>query len=126
MTEHVTDADLLYAAERFLGEPPAIRDRSALLSALGRPTATVFGQDAYPTLADKAAALTHSLCVNHPLVDGNKRLAWVAARLLFALNGARLKPPSDRAAADLILDIAKGERDRESIAAVFGDWSAPS
>lgn len=54
---------------------------------LARPAATVFGTDAYPTAHGKAAGLLHSLCSNHALVDGNKRLAWVAAAVFLWING---------------------------------------
>jgi death-on-curing protein len=58
-----------------------------LESALARPRASVFGQDAYPDLHLKAAALLHSPARNHALVDGNKRLAWTACRTFLAING---------------------------------------
>jgi death-on-curing protein len=55
-----------------------IADVGLLQSALARPQATVFGEDAYPSLAGKAAALMESLARNRCLVDGNKRIAWAA------------------------------------------------
>ncbi len=55
-----------------------------LAAAAARRRITVFGEDAYPTVEDKAAALLHSLVSNHALVDGNKRLAWSAARIFCA------------------------------------------
>lgn len=63
-----------------------IRDEGLLASALARPTTTVFGRDAYPDLATKAAALLHSACANHALVDGNKRLATVLALIFLEIN----------------------------------------
>lgn len=63
----------------------ALRDRGLLASAAARPQTTVFGEDAYPSFAEKAAALMHSLARNHPLVDGNRRLAWAATRVFCLL-----------------------------------------
>lgn len=59
---------------RLLGDPPPIRDIGLLGSAVARPQTTVFGQDAYPDLWSKAAALLQSIVNNHALIDGNKRL----------------------------------------------------
>jgi len=73
--------ELLHVAERVLGEV-AVRDVGLLEAASGRPQATAFGQDAYPDLVTKAAALMHSLARNQALVDGNKRLA-LAGSLAF-------------------------------------------
>jgi death-on-curing protein len=70
----LTGEDLLVIAGRILGRPPEVRDRGLLESAAGCPTATVFGEDAYPGPYEKAAALLHSCIRNHPLVDGNKQL----------------------------------------------------
>ena len=70
--------DLMVAAEYAVGGQPLIRDAGALAAAVDRPKTTVFGEDAYPTLPLKAAALLHSIVRNHPLVDGNKRLGWLA------------------------------------------------
>ena len=66
-------------ADAAVGAEVMVHDVGLLESALGRPRATVFGDDAYPDLHTKAAALLHSLARNHALVDGNKRLAWAAA-----------------------------------------------
>lgn len=66
-----------------------LRDAGLLKSALDRPATTIFGNDAYPDLATKAGALLHSVCANHALVDGNKRLAAILALVFLDLNGAR-------------------------------------
>ena len=71
---------------------------------------TVFGDEAYPTLAEKAAALLHSIARNHPLVDGNKRLAWAATRVFCLLNGTDLRLPVDDAER-LVVGVAAGEVD---------------
>jgi death-on-curing protein len=76
----------------------------------------VLGQDAYPDLFTEAAALLHSLARNHPLVDGNKRLAWLATYLFCAKNGVELGPDDDPAY-DLVIAVASGSTDKiEAIA----------
>jgi hypothetical protein len=69
----LTLPELLHVAVRALGSEPAVRDYGLLGSALARPQATAFGQDAYPDLDARAAALLHSLARNHAFTDGNKR-----------------------------------------------------
>ncbi|UYM07443.1 type II toxin-antitoxin system death-on-curing family toxin [Solicola gregarius] len=99
--------DLLASAEAFLGRRPEVRDYGLLESALARPMASVFGEDAYPTFHGKAAALLSSLVGNHGLVDGNKRLGLVAVRLFYAMNGYTFEATDDEKF-DLIMDIAAG------------------
>lgn len=93
----------------------AVRDAGLLAAAAGRPQVTVFGDDAYPTFSDKAAALLHSLVRNHALVDGNKRLAWAATRGFHLLNGHDLAYSTDEAEA-LMLAAAAGDLDIPEIA----------
>ncbi|HEX6074624.1 MAG TPA: Fic family protein [Micromonosporaceae bacterium] len=73
--------------------PSAVRSSNLTLSTPSTCRApvkrAVFGQDAYPELASKAAALLHSLCRNRALIDGNKRLAWAAAVVFIGLNDDR-------------------------------------
>ena len=78
MTEFLDVEDLVVIAGVATGAPVLVRDYGLLASAAARPRATVFGEDAYPGLFEKAAALGHSLAGNYALVDGNKRLAWLA------------------------------------------------
>jgi death on curing protein len=78
--DYLSIEDLLEIAAGIIDEV-AVRDPGLLAAAAGRPQLTVFGDDAYPTFEDKAAALLHSLVRNHALVDGNKRLAWAATRV---------------------------------------------
>lgn len=90
-------------------EQPGIRDVGAIQAALGRPQASAFGEDAYPTIWDKAAAMMHSLASNHGWVDGNKRCAWVATMTFLEVNGHPLDPDFDVDAAEaLVLAIADG------------------
>ena len=88
MIDYLTLDDVLAAAEAHLGDPAEVGDYGLLESAVARPQATVFGEDAYPTIHEKAAALLQSLAANHPLLDGNERTAFVATALFYGLNGA--------------------------------------
>lgn len=102
--------------------PDSVRDPGLLAAAVARPQATVFGEDAYPTLADRAAALGHSLATSHPLVDGNKRAGLVAIRLFYGLNGVPLVASQDEKVA-LILAIDDGSlREVSKIAGVLRGW----
>ena len=100
---------------RRLGVGP-VRDLGLLDSAMARPRSSAFGMDAYPTIAIKAAALLHSLASNHPLVDGNKRLAWLATVVFLDLNGLEPKV-SDDEAFDVVWQVASGESDLSVISA---------
>jgi death-on-curing protein len=94
-----------------------------LESALARPQTTVFGADAYPDLATKAAALLHSLARNHALVDGNKRLAWLATYVFLDINGCRVTATDDEVV-ELVLAIAAGKLDDVvPIAARLRGWT---
>ncbi|WP_346619225.1 type II toxin-antitoxin system death-on-curing family toxin [Blastococcus montanus] len=106
---HLDLDDLLHVARRTLGEVE-VRDIGLLESAAARPRATAFGEDAYPSFHDKAAALLHSLARNHPLVDGNKRLALAATLAFYGVNGMRLTLSNDEAY-DLVMAVAAGHLD---------------
>ena len=106
--------DLLEIAAGIIDEV-AVRDAGLLAAAAGRPQVTVFGDDAYPTFEDKAAALLHSLVRTHALVDGNKRLAWAATRVFYLLNGRNLAYTVDEVEA-LMLTAASGGLDVPEIA----------
>ncbi|GAA3997726.1 type II toxin-antitoxin system death-on-curing family toxin [Allokutzneria multivorans] len=115
--------DLLAAAHAALGHAPDVRDWGLLEAALARPKAVVFGEDAYPTLHEKAASLLHSLARNHALIDGNKRLAWVCTRLFYVLNQRDLRAPSVDDGERLVVDAATGARDLPQIAQVLDEWT---
>ncbi len=107
---------LLHVAERTLGMAPVVRDHGLLESALGRPQATVFGEDAYIGIHEKAAALLHSLARDHALVDGNKRLALAATIAFYGINDFRLTLSSDEAYR-LVMSVATGELEEVSVIA---------
>ena len=114
VVDHLTVEDLLEIAAGVV-DGVQVRDLGLLASAAARPRTTVFGADAYPTFSDKVAALMHSLARNHPLVDGNKRLAWAAGRVMCLLNGFDLLLDVDEAEA-LVVAIAAGEVEVPDIA----------
>ncbi|MCC9308541.1 type II toxin-antitoxin system death-on-curing family toxin [Kitasatospora sp. RB6PN24] len=87
-----------------------VRDAGLLESAAHRPLAEMFGEEAYPDLFDKAAALLQSLAINHPLFDGNKRTAWLSCVTFLAINGVELVPDIDAAEA-LVIAVTTGEAD---------------
>lgn len=95
-----------------------VRDEGLLFSALARPSASMFGVDAYPTFEHKAAALISSLAQNHALFDGNKRLSLFLSFIFVRLNGFELAFTNDEAF-DLVLATAQGEIDLDEIAAAF-------
>jgi death on curing protein len=107
---YLTLPELLYVAERAMGQQPAVRDVGLLEAAAARPQATAFGAEAYPDVDTKAAALLHSLARSHPLIDGNKRLALAATIAFYGVNGRRLTFTNDEAY-DLIIDVATGALD---------------
>ena len=113
--DYLSIEDLLEIASGVLDDV-ALRDPGLLAAAAARPRITVFGDDAYPTFEDKAAAMLHSLVRNHALVDGNKRLAWSAARVFCLLNGRDLTYTVDEAE-QMMLDAAAGGLDVPQIAA---------
>ena len=122
---YLTLPELLHVAARALGGEPDVRDYGLLESALARPRASVFGQDAYPDLHLKAAALLHSLARNHALIDGNKRLALAAAIAFYGVNGRRLTLTNDEAY-ELIMNVAGGKLDSvDDIAAVLATATKP-
>jgi Prophage maintenance system killer protein len=76
----------------------------------------VFGQDAYPSIELKAAALFSSLAQNHPLFDGNRRLSLYLTFAFLRINGLRVAFTNDEAF-DLVLAVAQRRLDLEQIAA---------
>jgi death-on-curing protein len=92
-----------------------VRDIGLLDSAVNRPRSSVFGEDAYPSISFKAAALLHSMTKNHALVDGNKRLAWLSTVVFCDLNGFAPRLTDDEVF-QLVWDIASSELDVALIA----------
>ncbi len=109
--DFLTIDDLLEIPTGVVGEL-VVRDAGLLAAAAARPQVIAFGEDAYPTFNQKAAALMHLLVRNHALVDGNKRLAWAATRIFCILNGR-----------DLTYTV--GEAEQLMLAAASGDLDVP-
>jgi death-on-curing protein len=107
--EYLTAEDLIVLAEVILGQKPLVREPGLLAAAAARPSTVVFGDVAYPTLFGKAAALLFSVCQNHTLIDGNKRLAWAAAVAFLALNGRPIPDIDVDAAEAFMMSVAGGE-----------------
>lgn len=83
----------------------------------------VFGEDPYPTLFEKAAALLHSVASNHALIDGNKRTAWAAAMVFLDLNGHQMIEPLDEdAAEELVLEAAQSRLKVDEIAVALATF----
>jgi death-on-curing protein len=123
MTEYLDLDDLLGIAHEAVSRDVVVGDYGLLESALARPRASVFGEDAYPDLHLKAAALLHSLARNHALVDGNKRLAWTACRTFLAINGQWVSAPEDDRF-DFVISVATGAQpDLVEIADRLRSWS---
>jgi len=98
------------AIHKILKGKQRVRDMALLEAAAGRPVLTAFGQDAYPTPQEKAAALLHSIARNHPFADGNKRTATVAAIFMLEVNGLRVTWDVQEAL-DHIVSVAEGRED---------------
>ena len=94
-----------------------VRDLGLLDSALVRAQTRLYGQDAYPTLSLKAAAIVHSVINNHPMVDGNKRSAWVILNFFLVSNSRHLSA-TQQEGYEFIMSIAEKRMELEEIA----DW----
>lgn len=114
--EYLDVEDIVDLATRLLGSPPPIRDLGLLGSAAARPAASAFGEDAYPDVWLKAAALLQSLVKNHPLVDGNKRLGWLSTAVFLDLNGVNVTRASNDEVYDFVMTVAAGQQSVPEIA----------
>ncbi|MCB5181788.1 type II toxin-antitoxin system death-on-curing family toxin [Streptomyces antimicrobicus] len=111
MTRHLTLAevtDLALLACLAREQSVEVRTPGLLESAVHRPRARMFGTAAYEDLHEQAAVLLHGIATNHPLVDGNKRTAWLAAATFLAVNGVDLAGADQDAAYDLVIRVASG------------------
>jgi death-on-curing protein len=109
-----------YRALAHLGVPrPVLRDGDVgiLESCIQRATTTIYGTEAYPTIHDKVAAIADSVSRNHPLIDGNKRLAYVLQVMVYSANGYASAAAGSQA--DLFVAIARGDLGVREIAERF-------
>jgi death-on-curing protein len=126
VTLYLTLDDLLQLAQAVVGDDVKVRDAGLLGAAAARPETSAFGAAAYPTLAEKAVALLHSIARNHALIDGNKRLALAAATVFCGVNGHYPYPAlSNDEAYAMTMDAATGELDVPDIAAVLRRAGVP-
>lgn len=116
MTVFLDLADVLALASRLLGDPPPIRDVGLLESAVARPRTVVFGVEAYETIWTKAAALLQSIVNNHALIDGNKRLGWLATAVFLELNDIPISRASNDDVYEFVLSVASGSPEVDEIA----------
>lgn len=108
--------DVLELARKLLGDPPPVRDVGLLGSAVARPQTTVLGEEAYPDLWMKAAAVLQSIVNNHALVDGNKRLGWLSTAVFLDINGVNIAAAANDDVYDLVIAIASEHHDLDWIA----------
>lgn len=122
MTDQVEFLDLddvIELARRLLGDPPPIRDAGLLGSAVARPQTTVALEDAYTTIWLKAAALLQSIVGNHALIDGNKRLGWLATAVFLEINDASVATATNDEVYDLVMAVASSKSDIAEIAEIL-------
>lgn len=125
---YLTPQQVLFIHARLIattGGEHGVRDVGLLAAAVARPQATFAGQELYPTLFDKAAALLQSLVQNHPFVDGNKRTGLTAAALFLRQNGWQLQT-SNQAVESFTLQVAQGQRSLTEIVTWFQQNTIPS
>ncbi|MFD7136626.1 type II toxin-antitoxin system death-on-curing family toxin [Streptomyces sp. NPDC059894] len=107
--KYLTVQEVLDLAELACGgQEIAVRDLGLLSSAVHRPRSQMFGVEAYTDLFEKAAALLQSLAVNHPLVDGNKRMAWMSTVVFLDFNGTDMIGVDQDEAYKLVIEVASG------------------
>jgi len=114
--EYLDLDDLIALATALLGNPVPIRDIGLLGSAAARPRTTAFGVDAYPDICTKAASLLQSIVGNHALIDGNKRLGWLATAVFLELNDHSVSTAGNDAVYELVINVAANRPDLDQIA----------
>lgn len=116
---YLTIAEVLHLHRMVIarsGGSEGIRDQGSLESAVAQPQAAFGGADLYASLTEKATALCFSLVLNHPFLDGNKRVGHAAMETFLLLNGFGISAPVDEQEA-LILALASGSLSREKLLA---------
>ncbi|MEU6758567.1 type II toxin-antitoxin system death-on-curing family toxin [Streptomyces sp. NPDC046685] len=110
--KYLTVQEALDLAELAMaGQQVAVRDLGLLSSAVHRPQSQMFGVEAYTDLFEKAGGLLQSLAVNHPLVDGNKRMAWMCTVVFLDCNGTEMIDVDQDEAYKLVIEVATGSLD---------------
>ena len=106
------------------GGASGIRDMELLKYALGMPSVTFGGEFLHTDIYEMAAAYLFHLVKNHPFVDGNKRVGVVTALVFLILNGFDFTAPEDELA-EMVLAVARGEKDKAQVAVYIRSWSNP-
>jgi death on curing protein len=120
MIRHITLMEVLKLHGQIIdqsGGAQGIRDLGLLESAVAQPLMTFGGEDLYPSLIEKAAALSFSIIMNHPFIDGNKRTGHAAMEVLLVLNRLEVNATVDEQE-QIFLAVASGEIEREA----FVEW----
>lgn len=115
--EYLDLDDLIELARQLLGDPVPTRDIGLLGSAAARPGTIAFGHEAYPDLLTKSAALLQSIVGNHALIDGNKRLGWLATAVFLEINGVAASDLTNDVVHDLVIWVASENPDLDEIVA---------
>ena len=108
--------DVIGLAIALFGDPPPVRDMGLIGSAVARPQTTAFGDDAYPDIWTKAAALLQSIVRNDALVEGNKRLGWLTTAVFLEINHVEISRASNNDVYDLVIDVAAANPSVDDIA----------
>lgn len=110
MTDYPDEDDVIAINLDLLGAASVLRDPGLLASAVFRPQSGFGGEEVYPDIWLKAAALAEGIARNHPFIEGNKRTAWISARFFLALNG--ITPVegtlTDERADDFMVSLVEG------------------
>jgi death-on-curing protein len=122
---YLAASDLYNINDEVTGGHAFVRDIHLLNSAAARPTITLFGEEQFPTIADKAASLLHALTYHHLFADGNKRTALRGVTLFLEVNGYQLTW-DDKTQYDFILEIAQGRYDVSEVAAQLEAYIRPA
>jgi len=101
-----------------------VRDKGLFASCVGRAATTLYGQDAYPTIEHKAAAILESFVKNHPMIDGNKRSGWLSANIFLELNAVEVVCTLDDAF-EFIIGIATGTQEFDDIVSWLRNRTVP-
>lgn len=105
--------------EHSADEQSGVKDHALLDSALKRPQQSLFGEDAYPSIHEKAAALLESLAQNHAFHNANKRTALMCTAVFFRYNGYSLRFSSPQTEEDFVVDVVNHRYTLDDIAAIL-------
>src|SRR5688572_19453616 len=119
---YLTLAEVLELHRRIItqsGGANGIRELGGIESALAQPQMTFDGNDLYPSVESKATAICFSLVMNHPFIDGNKRIGHAAMETFLVLNGFEILASTDEQEA-AVLAVASGSMSREELTGWLG------